>query len=125
MVLVFLNVRDSYGKHKNEVGYARGVSESIGHPMKYSEVPIGEYTVVAVVDKYKPYTAVVRRDSRAVGYVAPEYFFVTDMMPNMMPNVPPPTSMMTRQTEPHEASSSHRAMRSISRPLARCASSTS
>ncbi len=38
-----------YGKHKEAVGYSRGVQTSLGQPVFYSELPIGHYTVVDII----------------------------------------------------------------------------
>jgi len=62
---------------------AEGKMIGIGHAMRYVDVPVGHYSVVAVVDRYQPYTAVIRADSYPT-HAHQEYLLVTDMMPNMM-----------------------------------------
>ncbi len=72
--------------NNQKLGYNNGYEQAIGRPMKYKDLPHGQYKVVAVINEYSQ-TAVVQKQSLADGLIredAKQYFLVTDMMPQQM-----------------------------------------
>lgn len=84
-LVTFAATRSGYNEGQKN-GVQQGYEQSIGRPMKYSDLPRGQYKVVAVVNEYSQ-TAVVQKQSLADGLIredAKQYFLVTDMMPQQM-----------------------------------------
>ena len=83
--MVFSITRGGYNEGQKK-GVQEGYEQSIGRPMKYKDLPRGQYKVVAVVNE-NTQTAVVERTARYEGMIRVDthgYFLVTDMMPQQM-----------------------------------------